>query len=107
MQVRDLFRGPRAGHGPARVMAIGGAFVLLNLLVLTGCTAGAGLAKPAGTASEFQRDHAACVSWMHGVSAPRGRGPLRWTYYDWCMHEKGYRKEGVVASEGQSCAGRP
>lgn len=70
------------------------------LVVLTGCAASGPLSKAGGTAAEFQRDHAACVSWMYGVSTPRGRSAVRWTYYDWCMREKGYRKEGVVANGG-------
>lgn len=77
------------------------AMVVVPVLVVTACAAtGGGLVKPGGSMEEFERDHAACVSWMYGVSTPRGRGAARWTYYDWCMQEKGYRKAGVVANGG-------
>jgi hypothetical protein len=100
MQVRDRGPHPQRRDGPAWRLATPGALVLGACVALAGCAAGGGLAKPGGTAKELQRDHAACVSWMYGISVPRDRGPVRWTYYDWCMREKGYRKEGVVANGG-------
>jgi hypothetical protein len=100
MQVRDLFHQSHSEHRSAGITMMRSAMFLMSLLVIAACAAGTGLVKPGGTAEEFQRDHAACVSWMYGVSTPRGRGAVRWAYYDWCMQKKGYRKAGVVANGG-------
>ena len=88
------FRHPQLSFSHVRAIVVRALLVTATVVALTGCAADGVLAKPGGTTTEFQRDHAACVSWMYGVSTPRGRSAVRWTYYDWCMRERGYRHDG-------------
>lgn len=63
--------------------------LLLAVVAATGCTCGMPT-KLGVTEKEYRNDYLTCMAQMNALRT-QGREAPRWTYYDWCMQEKGYR----------------